>query len=427
MAIKILASADLHIGKRTCGLSVFGEDCASKGAWRRLLDYSLSNDIDLVLLAGDVVDRENRYYEASGALRDGFQRLGARDIKVAVVAGNHDFDVLPQIFRNHPFDHVKLLGPGGTWEIMPFECRGEVIQVVGRSFARSTELSNPIVGLNAMAIDPDRFSIGLLHADVDNPSSRYAPVTLQELQQSPLTAWILGHIHKPIVFAGPKLIRYPGSVQALSAKEGGAHGALILKIEASKVIGIEEVIFSNCRFEELSIDVTAAVSEEDLRRMLETEISCDANDRLDELADVAFLVYDLHLMGRNKRAVEIEGWARPLTEGFELVLGSRTQVRVREISYSIRPDVPDLEALAREKSAAGILAETILAIQGGRSTPFLDELIQSWQEQFRVVTNSSGFQPLQIGFQRYGNPRIALPYIEEECNRLLSELIYPAN
>jgi DNA repair exonuclease SbcCD nuclease subunit len=427
MAIKILNAADLHLGKRTSGLDAFGENCATKATWRKMVDFSIENAVDLVLLAGDVVDRDNKYYEASSALQEGFRRLGEKGIDVCLVAGNHDWDVLPQILRNNPFDHVKLLGLRSTWERCFIEPNGERMQIVGRSFGSSVERGNPLIGLSDITVDPDCFSIGLLHADVDNLESPYGPVSLLELQQAPVNVWILGHIHKPTLLSSEKIIRYPGSPQALSAKEQGIHGGLLMQVEGGRVMNTVEVSFSNCRFERLPVNVTGIDSEEGFRRLLETELSEHANDRLLELDKTDYLVYDLLLTGRNSHGLEIESWGRTLKEGYELVLASGTHVHVREISAAIRPTVENLELLARERSPAGILAETILAIRDGRSTPFLEELVRDWNEQFRVVTSSSGFQPLQRGFVQYGNPRQAAPYIMEECNRLLTELLFPNN
>lgn len=426
MAIKILATADLHLGKRTSGLSVFGENCSTRETWKRIVDFAIDRAVDVVLLAGDTVDRNNRYFEASGALQEGFGRLCAVGIDVLLVTGNHDFDVLPQVLRNHPFSGVRLLGADGRWEVVRYERGGEILQCVGWSYPRQYVLTNPLSGLENAGVDPNYLSIGLLHSDVDKLDSRYGPVSLLDLQQSSVQSWILGHVHKPIVYSGDKLIRYPGSPQALSAKETGRHGALLLTVEGRR-IEMEVVGFSNCRFEQLEIDVSDVDAEEQFRRLAETSFSDDANARLAELDGMVYLVYDVVLAGRNNRGREIGEWARALPSGFSLQLSTGTEVRIRDIELAIRPAVENLEALARERSPVGVLAEAIIAIRNGSSTPFLDRVASQWQEQFRSLTNSAAFQPLQVSFQRDGNRRTFQTYIEEECSRLLAELLYPSN
>ena len=48
------------------------------------------------LLAGDVVEQEDDFYEAYGDLRRGVDRLAAAGIPVLAVSGNHDVQVLPR-------------------------------------------------------------------------------------------------------------------------------------------------------------------------------------------------------------------------------------------------------------------------------------------------------------------------------------------
>lgn len=392
-----------------------------------MIDLAIAQAVDVIIMSGDVVDRDNRYYEASGALQAGFKRLETAGIDVFIVTGNHDFDVLPQVLRNHPFPRVKLLGAEGRWEVARYERGGEILQWVGWSFPRQWVMSNPLINFPAGMLDPNYLSIGLLHADVDKLDSSYAPVPLLDLQRSAVNVWMLGHIHKPSVYSGDKIIRYPGSPQALSAKESGSHGALLLTVEGGRVARIEEVGFSNCRFEHLAIDVSTVDAEDRFRGLVENGLSEDANGRLTELGGVAYLVYDLTFLGRNNRGRQIEGWAVPLSSDYELTLSTGTGVYVRDISLAIGPVVDHLATLANERSPAGVLAEAILALRNGSSTPFLDRIAAQWEEQFLTITNSAAFQPLRLEFQRHGNPRTFRTYIEEECNRLLTELLYPSN
>jgi DNA repair exonuclease SbcCD nuclease subunit len=391
-----------------------------------MLDYACRNSVDVVLLAGDVIDRNNRYYEASIALQEGFARLKDAGIEVFLVSGNHDFDVLPQVIRNHSFDNVHLLGANGHWEISRFERSGEVIQFIGWSFPKQYVTTNPVLQLGALQTDSNFLRLGVLHTDVDKVESRYGPVPLLDLQNADIDIWMLGHIHKPSNFAGEKIIRYPGSPQSLSAKESGRHGALLLTVDQSRV-EVEEISFSNCRFEWLNIDVSAVDSQETLRLLVENDLSLAANLKLTELGETVFLVYDLHLNGQNRRCREIKAWAEPLKNDYDMPLATGTRVLVREVSANIRPVIEDHEVLASETSPAGLLAQTILALRNGNSTPFLEELIRDWERNFRTITNSTTYQPLQEQWQREGNPRIAKVLIEQECNRLLNELLFPSN
>jgi DNA repair protein SbcD/Mre11 len=424
--MKIFVAADIHLGKRTCGIGVFGDDCATKQTWKRMTDYVIQNAIDVVVLPGDVIDQDNRYYEASGALQEGFTRLKDQGIAIMLVSGNHDYDVLPQVLRNHPFENVHQLGENGRWDCYRFEKNEEVIQFVGWSFPSRYVSFNPLRDLSHLSTDPNFLRFGVLHADVDNLTSSYAPVPLIDLQNAPVDLWMLGHIHKPVIFGGDKIIRYPGSPQALSAKEAGPHGGLIMEVNGRE-IRVEEIAFSNCRFESLVIDVLGSNTAEEIRGLAENELTGAANSLLRELDGVRHLVYDLYLTGSSRRGREIIGWTKPLTSWFERDLATGTKVHVRTVSGVIRPIVEDLEILARELTPAGLLAQSILALRNGDSTPFLDDLEGQWNREFRNFNSSATYQPLQEQWLRSGNNRSARTFIEAECNRLLGQLLAANN
>jgi exonuclease SbcD len=426
MPIKILATADIHLGKRSSGMRVFGDDCATKHAWQRIVDYAVRHTVDALVLAGDIIDRDNRYFEGSGALQEGFEQLRDEGVEVFMVSGNHDFDVLPQVLRNHPFGNVHLLGLDGNWQAVRFERRGEVIEFVGWSFPSRYVEINPLLQLSALVTDPNVLRLGILHCEVDKLDSRYAPVPFSDLRNAPVDVWVLGHIHKPVAFSGTKPIHYPGSAQSLSAKETGAHGGLLLTLDGSRV-EVETLYFSSCRFEGLIVDTSAVDSEEALRLLVENELTAAANSKLTDLADVNYLVFDVHLTGENSRGKEIRDWAEPLKTGYNVRLATGTRTLVREVTAEIRPAVEDLEALAAENSPAGVLAQCILALRNGVSTSLLDGLIRQWESRFQSVNNAGVYQPLQEVWQRQGNPRHARAFIERECNRLLGELLYPSN
>ena len=67
-----------------------------------------------MLLAGDVVEQEDDFYEAYGDLRRGVDRLAAAGVPVLGVSGNHDVQVLPRLADAVP--GFRLLGRGGAWE-----------------------------------------------------------------------------------------------------------------------------------------------------------------------------------------------------------------------------------------------------------------------------------------------------------------------
>ena len=171
-----------------------------------------------MLLAGDVVDRDDDFFEAYRALEAGVTRLAQAGIAVIGVAGNHDVKVLPRLANHIP--QFRLLGTDGTWESHKIDRAGETLAIWGRSFPRARATANP---LQDKTFDrEDHVTLGLLHCDRDaGAESPYAPVTGQELARAGLDGWLLGHIHKPDALAVPSPNGYLGSLTGMDRGETG--------------------------------------------------------------------------------------------------------------------------------------------------------------------------------------------------------------
>src|SRR5690606_33213369 len=116
--VKILCTADVHIGRRPSRLpeSVDSGALSCARIWSSLVERAITERVDLLLIAGDLVDQANRFYEAAGAVEAGVRALVAEGIATMAVAGNHDHDTLPWIARGFDPDEFRVLGSGGSWE-----------------------------------------------------------------------------------------------------------------------------------------------------------------------------------------------------------------------------------------------------------------------------------------------------------------------
>jgi hypothetical protein len=104
-------------------------------------------------------------------------------------------------------------------------------------------------------------------------------------------------------------------------------------------------------------------------------------------------------------------------------LETGTIISVRHVGSKISPEVTDLRQLAQQPSPAGILANTILAIEEDRNDPFLDELIKEWTAKIENANRVGVYSPL-LGERKLENtPENARIAIKNECNRLLGELM----
>ncbi|KPP95211.1 MAG: DNA repair exonuclease [Bacteroidetes bacterium HLUCCA01] len=424
MNLTFLTSADLHLGRASAAAqladsspgpehSVTHSVASASYAWHQMVDVAIKKKVDAVLLAGDIIDRDNRYFEARTALLSGFNRLSDAGIPVILVAGNHDHTVLPELLRNNPVHGVTLLGEGGVWQEHVLRIRGAAVSFVGWSFPSPSVRYKP---LQQFALQPEsRHCIGLIHGDFGLDDSPYAPLASEDFQKSPARCWVLGHIHKPEILMQDPLCYYPGSPQALSAKETGSHGCNLLRVTETTV-DVEPITISSVRYERIFVDVSGV---EDLARA-QAVIQQALQRTVHELDGVHLreLVADLIFTGTLSDITLPDSWEIESSLGeFSGILAT-----IRKTENRCTASLGNLDELATEAGPAGILAQALLNLQSGQDSEFLQALRQKAVSQMDAVHAMGAYAPLaQAGLL---HPRHELDsLLAAECERMLSALI----
>jgi exonuclease SbcD len=423
--MKILVSADLHLGKQSSNVSKSLSESSVKFTWDRMFKLAVEERVDAVVLAGDIVDRDNRFFEAIGPLQRGFETLGDAGISVIMVSGNHDFDVLPDMIKNRAYDHVHLIGEKGKWESKIIQTQSGELQVLGWSFPHQHIMEDPLLQLKDadLSLNPNLPTVGLLHGDLYDQKSQYAPLDAAGFPNGIPHAWVIGHIHKPAVIREQSpLILYPGSPHALSSKEPGVHGPYMLALEGRNAVA-EHVGLSPVRYESLNIDVTGVVGESDFRNLLTQQISEDARDRAGELEKVSRMVYDIELTGSHPSLTNLEKWSY-FADQFELEPISETLVTIHKVENRAKPAVENLEELSKQPTPPGILAKVIIDLEAGRKSPLLEELTAKLKEKIGSANRSRTYQPLsRFEEHMYETDESARELLLMESRQLLGELI----
>lgn len=426
MPFKLLITADLHLGRKSSSVPRNSEESSTKFSWHRMVDWAVKNKVDAVVLAGDIIDRDNRFFEAIGPIQEGFEKLNDAEISVLIVSGNHDFDVLPDVLKSKKFDHVHLLGEYGRWELKTIKNKKGKLQFLGWSFPNQYVKENPILQLQwaDVLLDPNIPAIGILHGDLNVKDSPYAPISLNHLLNSPVDAWVLGHIHKPeIHYKSYPLVLYPGYPHALSAKEPGSHGPYLLTVENTKKVKAELIPLSPIRYEKLEIDISEVPDKSGFRNLVTQQLSDDVNNKAEELRFVAHVIYDLVLTGRHALKSEFEHWSAN-TEEFEQEYASETVASIRRVVNRIEPKVQNLEELAKQPDPTGILANVILDIQAGNDSEFLSAVSDEFKKKLGSINAAVTFQPLRTEDEQVSSSGESVnEFILQECEQLLAELL----
>jgi DNA repair exonuclease SbcCD nuclease subunit len=398
--MKILCSGDLHLGRRSSRLpdGVDGRVHSATAAWSALVELAIDERVDLVALSGDVVDRENRYFEAFGPLERGVRRLAAAGIAVVAVAGNHDFDVLPKLAPSLG-KSFRLLGAGGRWEGLTIPRDGRpALHLVGWSFPAERVPVSPLAGGLPPLPGDGAPVLGLLHADLDQPGSPYAPVASGELRAAPVWFWLLGHVHAPRLHEEPGAapLLYPGSPQALDPGETGVHGAWLLELAQDRPPVARHLPLSTVRYDSVEVDVTGVAEWDELDRRVAEGVRAHVQ-RVAEAGcgPLRHLSARVRVTGRTPLHRFVEARLRERLPELDPEHGA-VRGHVERVEAATRPAV-ELDELARGGDAPGVLARFVLALEGDRLDAGQERLLNDLAARSAEVRRARPYQPLADG------------------------------
>jgi DNA repair exonuclease SbcCD nuclease subunit len=342
--------------------------CSCAAVFGEVVDLALRENVDAVAISGDVVDKENKFHEAYGPVERGLRRLATAGIEVFAVAGNHDFDVLPRLINEVGSERFHLLGRGGTWERAQLIRDGApALQIIGWSFPSEHVTDCP---LRSFRPDADRAEphvgpvLGLLHADLDQPQSCYAPVLLRELQATPVTMWLLGHIHRPLWVPrrGTAAVLYPGSPQAMDPGETGRHGPWLVTIDGAGEVSAEQVPLALVRYEYLELDMTGVDTKEAFDAFMPRQLRERLQQACRDCGPVELCSVRIRLTGQTRLHGQLRVHCEEVRQQLDLMI-DRFRVRVDEVVVDTRPPV-DLARLSSGSSVVAELARVLAHVQG---------------------------------------------------------------
>ncbi len=396
--VDLLFVGDIHLGRtpsRIDSLSNHGlrpADLSPARAWALVVDHAIETRVDAVVLAGDVVESVEDRFEAFGHLEAGVRRLAQAGIPTYGVAGNHDVRALPRLASE--IEHFHLLGADGRWQRVAIEGRdGEIVDLVGWSFPRAQVPESPLSTFDATAlVRQGVVTLGVVHGDLDQPRSVYAPLARAELEATGLAAWFLGHIHRPDDLAVERPIGYLGSLAGLDPGPGerGRHGPWHVRVEHGRITSVEQLPLAPLRYErlEVTLEGTGVEDEQTAADELERRVREAIERRHDairsELGWLRAVVVRVRVTGTAPRP----RFVAEAREGGLLDRVYRLDDNVLwVVEKLVDESVPalDLERLACSDDPPGLLARRLIALQAGSAegldlaARFDDELRRAWR------------------------------------------------
>lgn len=422
--LELLYTGDLHLGRHPSRIpdDLDNPELSPKSMWLSTVQDAINRDVDAVVVAGDVIDQENRYFEAYGAFEDGIAQLDDNGIPSIVVAGNHDYNALPEMIDNLDYDSLQFLGRNGEWERWTLERDGEsVVHFDGWSFPDEHVHESPLKEYELPKTE-DAPQIGVLHADLDSRGSRYAPVQSSDLRNTSAVAWLLGHIHTPAVrIDSQPLALYSGSPQPLDPGEKGAHGPWTITISQNGDVSSEQIPLASVRYDQVEVDVTGADDPQEVTSIISEAIKDHVRSELDiGLLELSLVRVRLH--GRTNAHSTLIDQHRSMERDLGFKEGS-VSVRIESIEVDTSPAI-DLEELSQGDDAAAYLAGLLLEIQNGDPREKYHDMISESLAAMRKGHNANAYNALRRETELNDpNEAEAIETIEQQAQVLLDRLV----
>lgn len=277
-SIRFIHTADIHLDTPFKGLTNVPENLlelvrrSTFRAFDRIVDYCIQYEVDFLLIAGDLYDSEDRSLKAQIHLLRGLEKLDIHGVNTYIIHGNHDpFDKNKQLI-NWP-DSAYFLS-SAQLESLSFNKNGQEAAIIsGRSYPTKAFKEN--IAADYIVTNKGVFNIGLLHTNVDGDRNHdsYAPCSLNQLVDSEIDYWALGHIHKSNILSNhsPTII-YPGNPQGRHINEDGLKGCYLVEVNNKAITSLEMLPTSEIVWLKQEINISQAEMFEDVLDIIQQEL-----------------------------------------------------------------------------------------------------------------------------------------------------------
>jgi len=225
--VKFLHLADFHLD------SALGALPPEKAAIRRremretvsdAFILAQEENADMIFISGDLFDGDNTFFDTVRFLMDTMGKVPAH---IFISPGNHDF-----ISPSSPYFSCPVPKNVTIFKRNAIERAGVFgnVAVYGAAFCARWQDAPLIKGFSRDSAD--KTSVLVMHADDVSPSSRYNPVSPEDMERSAFTYAALGHNHEfsGKLSAGSSVYAHPGCIEGRGFDETGAKGAIVGEI-----------------------------------------------------------------------------------------------------------------------------------------------------------------------------------------------------
>ncbi len=265
--MRLLISADIHLGSPIRSVALRNPDLgdrlkqASRDTFAKIIDLSISEQVDALVLAGDIFDNGYPDLKSRAFLIAQLSRASESGVPTVLIRGNHDALLDHQAYGDLG-PNIHLLHKGTpTVEIGDTVFHGLSFDAahVAKSFLPDYPRSVP-----------GKRNVGLMHTSLDGAPGHdpYAPCAERDLMAHGYDLWCLGHIHAPFERVdGPVLAVMPGIPQPRHF--GERNGGTVTFVSLGEgTPEFERRAIGRLGFTECALDLSACADQQEVLRSL---------------------------------------------------------------------------------------------------------------------------------------------------------------
>ncbi|QDS92223.1 putative metallophosphoesterase YhaO [Roseimaritima multifibrata] len=400
---KFIHAADLHLDsplqrlEQYEGAPVEQIRGASRRALENLVALALKEEVDLVVIAGDLYDGDWQEFNTGLFFVTQVSRLIKAGIPVVAISGNHD--AASQMTKSLPLpknpDGSEIMLSSRQAESRRFLDLGIVVH--GRSFGKRSETENMIPGYPPA--DAGMFNIGLLHTSLTGAEGHdnYAPCTPAQLADKEYDYWALGHVHTrseqhDVTDPAAAPILFSGNIQGRHPRETGAKGCVVVEIDEQGKPTTKFEALDVVRWEVCELDAAECETEDELY-----DLYADWLQAAMEQAEHRILVHRIRVTGAsalheilNSNRIDFENNLRA-----HAISVANEQTWIEQVRIKTRPKL-ESELDFDPAGPLGCLEAVLSEMEQLTDLELFEEALQTLQRKLPAELTAANVEPLDL-------------------------------
>ena len=291
--LKLLHASDIHIGAK---FSSFGEKAAAQrqallDAFAKIIDLAISEQVQLLLIAGDLFDSNFPSYQSVSFVKEQLKKLDKEGIRAVILPGTHDCLSRDSIFKRENLTigmaHIFIFDN-------PEETRKEFpeldLMIFGKPNISNKSPDSPLASLkgNPRTLRAEqspyddkardsksKYKIAMAHGSVQiegKAAPDDLPISFQDIADSGMDYIALGHWHGAQDFSSGKVKAWYAGSPEITYQEGkgglGQGYALIVEIGQNGT-NVSPIKITDKEIKEINFDLQMFENREALYQEIE--------------------------------------------------------------------------------------------------------------------------------------------------------------